>query len=80
MVNALPGSVDHASLGGPDIHAAYKQLLINGMQLTEESRIGRNDKWQRNSYRPDQTRVESMEFAPVEKPCCSEYTGPHPKP
>jgi len=24
--------------------------------------------------------VELMEFTPVEKPCCSEFTGPHPKP
>jgi hypothetical protein len=31
-----------------------------------------------NLYDPDETRVELMEFAPVEKPCCAEYTGPHP--
>ncbi len=26
------------------------------------------------------TRIELMEFTPAQKPCCSEYTGPHPKP
>jgi catechol 2,3-dioxygenase-like lactoylglutathione lyase family enzyme len=74
------GVMNHIALGVPDIHAAYKQLLTNGMQLTEEPKIGRDGKWQLNLYDPDQTRVELMEFTPVEKPCCSEYTGPHPKP
>jgi hypothetical protein len=45
-----------------------------------QPQIGRDGKWQLNLYDPDGTRVELMEFAPVEKPCCSEYTGPHPKP
>ncbi len=72
--------MNHIALGGPDIHAAYKQLLIDGMQLTEEPRIGRDGKWPLNPYHPDQTCVELMGFPPVEKPCCSEYTGPHPKP
>jgi hypothetical protein len=31
-------------------------------------------------YDPDMTRVEFMELTPVEKPCCSEFTGAHPKP
>jgi catechol 2,3-dioxygenase-like lactoylglutathione lyase family enzyme len=74
------GIMNHIALGVPDIHGAYKQLLTNGMQLTEEPKIGRDGKWQLNLYDPDQTRVEMMEFKPVEKPCCSEYTGPHPKP
>jgi catechol 2,3-dioxygenase-like lactoylglutathione lyase family enzyme len=74
------GVMNHIALGVPDIHAAYKQLLTNGMKLTEEPKIGRDGKWQLNLYDPDQTRVEMMEFTPVEKPCCSEYTGLHPKP
>ena len=74
------GVMNHIALGVPDIHAAAKQLLTNGMKLTEEPKIGRDGKWQLNLYDPDQTRVELMEFTPVEKPCCSEYTGPHPKP
>src|SRR5258708_2693603 len=74
------GVMNHIALGVPDIHAAAKQLLTNGMTLTEEPKIGRDGKWQLNLYDPDQTRVELMEFTPVEKPCCSDYTGPHPKP
>jgi catechol 2,3-dioxygenase-like lactoylglutathione lyase family enzyme len=74
------GVMNHIALGVPDIHAAAKQLLTNGMKLTEEPKMGRDGKWQLNLYDPDQTRVELMEFTPVEKPCCSEYTGPHPKP
>jgi catechol 2,3-dioxygenase-like lactoylglutathione lyase family enzyme len=76
----LLGVMNHIALGVPDIHAAAKQLLTNGMTLTEEPKIGRDGKWQLNLYDPDQTRVELMEFTPVEKPCCSDYTGPHPKP
>jgi catechol 2,3-dioxygenase-like lactoylglutathione lyase family enzyme len=74
------GVMNHIALGVPDIHAAAKQLLTNGMKLTEEPKIGRDGKWQLNLYDPDQTRVELMEFTPVEKPCCADYTGPHPKP
>jgi catechol 2,3-dioxygenase-like lactoylglutathione lyase family enzyme len=74
------GVMNHIALGVPDIHAATKQLLTNGMKLSEEPHIGRDGKWQLNLYDPDDTRVELMEFTPVEKPCCSDYTGPHPKP
>jgi catechol 2,3-dioxygenase-like lactoylglutathione lyase family enzyme len=74
------GVMNHIALGAPDIHAVQKQLLTNGMKLTEEPKIGRDGKWQLNVYDPDETRVEFMEFTPVEKPCCSEFTGPHPKP
>jgi len=76
----LLGVMNHIALGVPDIHAAAKRLLTNGMRLTEEPTIGRDGKWQLNLYDPDDTRVELMEFTPVEKPCCSDYTGPHPKP
>jgi len=50
------------------------------MKLTKEPRIGHDGKRQLNLYDPGQTRVELMEFTPVEKPRCSEYTGAHPKP
>jgi catechol 2,3-dioxygenase-like lactoylglutathione lyase family enzyme len=76
----LRGIMNHVALGVPDIHAAAKQLLTNGMKLTEEPKIGRDGKWQLNLYDPDDTRVELMEFTPTQKPCCSEYTGSHPKP
>lgn len=87
MVNVSPdadkrtrGVMNHIALGVPDIQVAAKQLLSNGMKLNEEPKMGRDGKWQLNLYDPDQTRVELMEFRPVEKPCCSDYTGPHPKP
>jgi len=76
----LRGVMNHIALGVPDIHTAAKQLLTNGMKPTEEPQIGRDGKWQLNLYDPDDTRIELMEFTPVEKPCCSDYTGPHPKP
>jgi len=72
------GVMNHIALGVPDIKAVKKQLLKNGWKPGEEPKIGRDGKWQLNLYDPDDTRVEFMEFTPVQKPCCSEYTGPHP--
>jgi catechol 2,3-dioxygenase-like lactoylglutathione lyase family enzyme len=74
------GVMNHIALGVPDVRAAANQLEKAGVKLTEQPKIGRDGKWQLNLYDPDQTRVELMEFTPVEKPCCAEYTGPHPKP
>lgn len=76
----LRGIMNHIALGVPDIQAAREQLVRNGVHLTEEPKLGRDGKWQLNLYDPDQTRIEFMEFTPKEKPCCSEFTGPHPKP
>lgn len=76
----LLGVMNHIALGVPDVRAAAKELESKGMKLSEQPQIGRDGKWQLNLYDPDGTRVELMEFTPVEKPCCSEYTGPHPKP
>ena len=76
----LRGVMNHIALGVVDIHATREQLVKNGVHLTEEPKLGRDGKWQLNLYDPDQTRVEFMEFTPKEKPCCSEFTGPHPKP
>jgi catechol 2,3-dioxygenase-like lactoylglutathione lyase family enzyme len=74
------GVANHIALGVPDIRAAEAQLRKNGWTGSEEPKIGRGGKWQLNLYDPDDTRIEFMEFTPVQKPCCSEYTGPHPKP
>ncbi len=74
------GVMNHIALGIPDIHAAEAQLRKNGWTGTEQPKIGRDGKWQLNLYDPDDTRVEFMEFAPTQKPCCSEFTGPHPGP
>jgi catechol 2,3-dioxygenase-like lactoylglutathione lyase family enzyme len=74
------GAMNHIALGVPDIHAAEAQLRKNGWTGTEQPKIGRGGKWMLNLYDPDDTRVEFMEFTPTQKPCCSDYTGPHPKP
>jgi catechol 2,3-dioxygenase-like lactoylglutathione lyase family enzyme len=74
------GVMNHIALGVPDVRAAAKQLESQGMKLPEPPQLGRDGKWQLNLYDPDDTRVELMEFTPTQKPCCSDYTGPHPKP
>jgi catechol 2,3-dioxygenase-like lactoylglutathione lyase family enzyme len=87
MLNVSPnadhhtlGVMNHIALGVPDIKAAREQLTKNGWSGDETPKIGRDGKWQLNLYDPDDTRVELMEFTPTQKPCCSEYTGPHPGP
>ncbi|HYS23623.1 MAG TPA: VOC family protein [Candidatus Eisenbacteria bacterium] len=72
------GVMNHIALGVPDIHAAEAQLRKNGWTGNEQPKIGRDGKWQLNLYDPDDTRVELMEFTPTQKPCCAEFTGPHP--
>jgi len=72
------GVMNHIALGVPDVKAARERLIKNGWKPGEEPKIGRDGKWQLNLYDPDDTRVELMEFTPVQKPCCSEYTGSHP--
>jgi catechol 2,3-dioxygenase-like lactoylglutathione lyase family enzyme len=74
------GVMNHIALGVEDIQAAKAKLIANGWKPTEEPKLGRDGKWQLNLYDPDDTRVEFMEFKPKEKPCCSEFTGPHPGP
>ncbi len=72
------GVMNHMALGVADIHAAEEQLRKNGWSGNGQPKVGRDGKWQLNLYDPDDTRVELMEFTPRQKPCCSEYTGPHP--
>jgi hypothetical protein len=73
--------IEFDPIKGPT-QAADQQLLESNLHLPldEVPKIGRDGKWQLNLYDPDGTRVELMEFTPVEKPCCSDYTGPHPRP
>jgi len=74
------GIQNHFSLGVRGIHAAETKIKANGAASYDGPEVGRDGKWSLDLYDPDGTRVELMEFTPVEKPCCSEYTGPHPKP
>jgi catechol 2,3-dioxygenase-like lactoylglutathione lyase family enzyme len=77
----LLGVLNHVALGVPDIKAAAKRLRERGWNPKEEGepQMGKDGKWQLNVYDPDGTRIEFMEFKPVEKPCCSPFTGPHPE-
>ncbi|MGC2233596.1 MAG: VOC family protein, partial [Candidatus Acidiferrum sp.] len=72
------GVMNHISLGVPDIHVIQQEIIKAGVKPGEEPKIGRDGKWQLNLYDADLTRVEFMEFKPVEKPCCSDFTGPQP--
>ena len=87
MLNVKPdpdqhtlGVMNHISLGVKDMNSAQMELESHGWKPhgDEHSQIGRDGKLQLNVFDPDQTRIELMEFTPVDKPCCSEFTGPHP--
>ncbi len=89
MLNVSPtadkqtlGVMNHVSLGVKDIKVAEASLHASRakMRADDSPKIGRDGKWQYNLYDPDDTRVELMEFAPVQKPCCSEISGPNPQP
>jgi catechol 2,3-dioxygenase-like lactoylglutathione lyase family enzyme len=74
------GILNHIALGVPDIKKAAHQLESRGWKSSEDehAQIGRDGKWQLNLYDPDSTRVELMEFTPVQQPCCSDYRSAHP--
>ena len=76
----LTGVMNHISLGVPDIKKAQATLESRHWKAhgDENAQMGKDGKWQLNLYDPDFVRVELMEFKPVQKPCCSEFTGPHP--
>jgi catechol 2,3-dioxygenase-like lactoylglutathione lyase family enzyme len=64
------GVMNHFALGVKDIQAADGIVKSHGF-AGEQPKIGRDGKWQLNLYDPDLTRVELMEFKPVQTPCCS---------
>jgi len=74
------GVMNHISLGVLDMKKAQATLESHGWKPhgDEKAQMGKDGKWQLNLYDPDFTRVELMEFKPVQKPCCSDFTGPHP--
>jgi len=76
----LTGVMNHISLGVVDMKKTQAMMESHGWKAhgDEAAEIGRDGKWQLDVFDPDLTRVELMEFKPVEKPCCSEFTGPHP--
>ena len=61
----------------------HQRLIAQGWKPTAQERpplLGLDGKWQLDLFDPDGTRVEFMEFKPVKKPCCSDFTGPLPGP
>jgi catechol 2,3-dioxygenase-like lactoylglutathione lyase family enzyme len=77
----LRGVMNHVALGVSDLKPVVKRLRKdNFLPIFEQPHIGRDGKWQLNLYDLDLTRVEIMELTPTQKPCCSDYAGPHPKP
>lgn len=77
----ISGVLNHLSLGVRDIKQAQAKLESHGWTPhgNEQAKIGKDGKWQLNLFDPDLTRVELMEFKPTQKPCCSEFQGPHPE-
>jgi catechol 2,3-dioxygenase-like lactoylglutathione lyase family enzyme len=76
----LTGVMNHISLGVVDIKKAQATLESHGWKPhgDETAQLGKDGKWQLNLYDSDLVRVELMEFKPVQKPCCSEFTAAHP--
>jgi len=76
----LTGVMNHISYGVADMKKAQALLESHSWKAhgEEHSQMGRDGKWQLNVYDPDLTRIELMEFKPVEKPCCSDFTASHP--
>lgn len=74
------GVQNHFSFGVKDVHAAATELRSRGYQTFDGPEVGRDGKDSLDAYDPDGTRVEIMEFTPVQKPCCHSYTADHPKP
>ena len=76
------GGMDHVSLGVNRITDVTDHLIANGWAdpATRMPQLGKDGKWQLNVFDPDQSRVEFMEFRPVQQPCCSVPTAPPPEP
>jgi catechol 2,3-dioxygenase-like lactoylglutathione lyase family enzyme len=76
------GMSDHFSLGVEHMQTVLHDLQRNGCEekMCTAIQAGKDGKIQLNLFDPDQTRVEYMEFTPAMEPCCSPFTGPHPKP
>jgi catechol 2,3-dioxygenase-like lactoylglutathione lyase family enzyme len=76
----LMGVLNHISVGVADMKKAQALLESHGWKAhgDEAAEIGKDGKWQLDVFDPDLSRVELMEFKPVQKPCCSDFQGPHP--
>ena len=77
----LTGVMNHISYGVADMKKTQAQMESHGWKLhgDEHAEVGKDGKWQLDVFDPDLSRVELMEFKPVQKPCCSDFTAPHPE-
>lgn len=75
------GVLNHFSLGVANMEKSVTTLIAADRLSPRHDgpQMGKDGKWQANLYDPDGTRVELMEFQPVMKPCCSEFTADSPK-
>ena len=55
-------------------------LRLRGYEIFDGPEVGRDGKDSLDAYDLDGTRLEIMEFTPVQKACCHPYTADHPKP
>ncbi|MHB1701163.1 MAG: VOC family protein [Acidobacteriaceae bacterium] len=76
------GAANHFAPGVVSVAETQSALEGRGWKPSppKHAQIGRDGKWQLNLYDPDGTRVEFMEFKPVNQPCCNPFTGPQPTP
>ena len=76
------GVDDHFALGVVNMDEVVAKLGQRGFPPNgqEHKQMGRDGKYQLNEYDPDEVRIEFMEFKPAQKPCCHDFTGPHPSP
>lgn len=76
------GSANHFAPGVVSVAQTQARLEQRGWKqpVNQHTRIGRDGKWELNLNDPDGTRVEFMEFQPVQAPCCAPFTGPQPTP
>jgi catechol 2,3-dioxygenase-like lactoylglutathione lyase family enzyme len=75
------GVMNHISLGVASMKDATAKLEAHGWKPHDKDdhpEIGKDGKWQFDVFDPDYSRVELMEFKPVQKPCCSDFQAPHP--
>ncbi len=80
MSQETAGVLNHFSLGVFNMEKSVN-MLYNEDRLTakhSDPKIGADAKWQLNMYDPDGTRAEVMEFQPIGKPCCSDFTASSP--
>ena len=77
------GSANHLAPGVTSVAALQAKLEARGWKPAPNKNpqvLGVDGKMQLDLTDPDGTRIEFMEFQPVQKACCSPYSGAQPGP